>query len=77
MPNNTNQKTKIIYYDQIGPIFGFQPDGPYPIIEFDSYAQLVAHCIKAYGPEYGSSIEFHEVTEQNWHELHASGAFDW
>lgn len=76
MPNDTYKKPtskKIIYYDNMCPfIFAFQPDGDYPILEFDSYAELVVHCVQAYGQE----IEFHEVTQHNWRELNESGAFD-
>jgi hypothetical protein len=70
MPNHTGKKT--IYYDHVGEIYGFQPDGDYPIFEFDSYAELVVHCLQAYGEE----IDFHEVTEHNWKQLSDSGAFD-
>jgi hypothetical protein len=72
MPNDTSKK-KTIYYDNLCPdIFAYQPEGDFPIAEFDSYAQLVFHCLKTYGQE----IEFHEVTQFNWQELHDSGAFD-
>jgi hypothetical protein len=70
MPINTSKKT--IYWDNMAGIFAFQPTGDYPIIEFDSYAQLVFHCIQAYGEE----IDFHEVTQYNWQQLYDSGSFD-
>lgn len=72
MPND-KQKTKIIYYDNPCPdVYGFQPDCiDTPPFEFGSYAQLVQHCLQAYGQD----IEFYEVTPDNWQRLYDSGAF--
>jgi hypothetical protein len=76
MPNNPNSHTetqkRVIYFDHIFDIWAFQPDSLDFPLEFDSYAQLVFHCIQAYGQE----IEFHEITPENWQQLHDSGAFD-
>lgn len=77
MPNNnfnsfTDSQKKIIYFDHPLPdIWSFQPDTLDFPLEFDSYAQLVMHCLQAYGEE----IEFHEVTSENWQQLYDAGAF--
>jgi hypothetical protein len=76
MPNNRSDfhpeiQKKIIYFDHIFDMWAFQPDSLDFPLEFDSYAQLVFHCIQAYGQE----IEFHEITPDNWQQLYDSGAF--
>ena len=63
---------KRIYFSHEGDIWSFEPDYPQTILEFDSYAQLVAHCLNAYGQD----IEFYEVTPENWQELYDAGAFE-
>ncbi|WP_133470541.1 hypothetical protein [Paraglaciecola marina] len=78
MPNNCftfdnePHKKRIIYFDRVCGMWSFQPDSIDFPLEFDSYAQLVHHCLKAYGEE----IEFYEVTPENWQRLYDSGAFD-
>lgn len=65
---------KRIYFDHHGPIWGFCPEIPEQpelILEFDSYSELVAHCLQAYGQD----IEFHEVTPNNWQQLYDAGEF--
>lgn len=68
----TDGKPKKIHFEVQAGIWSFEPDYPSCILEFDSYAQLVAHCLHAYGQE----IEFHEVTPENWQSLYDSGAFE-
>lgn len=63
---------KRIYYEHQCGIWSFEPDYPMCILEFDTYAQLVMHCLKAYGQD----IEFYEVTPENWQSLYDSGAFE-
>jgi len=70
--NHISTARKLYYEREHDGSYSLNLSEPYNITPFNTWAEMVAFCVRAFGQD----IEFYEVTPENWQQLYDSGAFD-